>query len=95
MSSLHKRLEVLEKKMFTDDANLPSCILITTESGRLDAVIDESEIIKLTSDGITYDRKSQELEEDFVLRVAEFSRAKLPAKGVPVLIAQTEKMIKC
>lgn len=95
MSSLHKRLEVLEKKMFTDNENGPACIIITAENGRLDTIPDDSDIMQYTADNVVYDRKTGETEEAFTMRVAEAAKAKLPSPiAVPILMAVTENMMK-
>lgn len=94
MSNLKTRLENLEQKLMIDDTNQPNCIIIIAESGRLDAKPDESPIVRLTSNSETYDREPQELEDNFVLRVAQAAKDKLPLPdSVPTLIAWTEKML--
>jgi len=80
--------------LMTDDGNQPACILIIPKSARLDAEQDESDIIRLTSGNETYDRGTQELEETFVMRVAEAAKSRLPLKnGIPSLFARTSQML--
>ena len=93
MSNLKTRLEVLEKKMITNFDNGPDCVIICAESGRPNAEADTSEICRLTCNNINYDREPQETEENFVTRVAALAKAKLPAKGVPALIAFSQNML--
>lgn len=94
MSSLKTRLENLEKKLFTDNENLPDCIIITAENGRLNSEPDTSKIVRFTTNNEIYDIEPLETEETFVMRAADAAKAKLPAKGVPCLIAITENMLK-
>jgi|LGVF01.1.fsa_nt_gb hypothetical protein len=94
MPNLKTRLENLEKKMFCDKEDMPSCIIICSESARLDAVPDGSPIIRLICDNVNYDRKSQESEENFVTRVAALAKALLPSPhAIPSLLAVTENMM--
>ena len=93
MPNLKTRLENLEKKLFHDNDDRPSCIIIIQAEGRLDAVPDESEIIRLTFDNVNYDKQAGESEEAFTTRVAALAKAMLPKKGVPCLLAVTENMM--
>ena len=93
MPNLETRIEVLEKR-FTSDADLPECILIIPESGRLNAEPDTSQIICLVSDNVTYDREPNETEESFIMRASELAKSKLPLPGaIPNLLVVTENMI--
>ena len=93
MTNLETRIKILEKKLSNDD-NLPDCIIICSESARINAEPDTSKIIRLTTNDKIYDRKSGESEEDFVLRVAESAKAMLPLpSAVPCLLAITEKSL--
>lgn len=93
--SLKTRIEILEKKMCSDNDNGPSCVIICAESGRLDAVPDDSAIIRYMADNVVYDREQGETEKAFTMRAAKAAKAKLPSQiAVPVLMAVTENMIK-
>ncbi len=93
MTNLETRLGILEQKLLCNEEDMLDCLVIVPESGRRNAVSDESEIIRLTTNDKIYDRKSGESEETFVSRVAESAKATLPLpSAVPCLLAVTEKM---
>ena len=93
--NLKSRLEILEKKLLCDEDGRPSCVIIVPESGRLNVEPDTSKIIRLTSDGIIYDRKPEESEESFIERVAKEAEANLLSpSAVPCLLAVTENMMQ-
>ena len=96
MTNLKTRLEILEKKLFHNNEDVPSCIIICSESARLDSVPDESEIVRLTCGNKIYDREpGGETEEAFIERAAEASKALLPSpSAVPVIMASTENMLQ-
>ena len=94
MTSLKTRLEILEKKMLSDNEMMPSSIIISAESGRLDATPDESDIVRYTSDNEIYDREPGESEEDFTARATKAARLRLPSpRAVPTLFAVTKNML--
>lgn len=81
MKNLKTRIQDLEKKLIHNETNIPLCVLIRPESGRKNVEPDTSDIIRLISNGVEYDREQKESEEAFVSRVAGLAKSRLKLPG--------------
>ncbi|WP_299980067.1 hypothetical protein [Desulfobacula sp.] len=92
--TLKKRIEALEMKINCNQEDLPSCIIIQAQGGRLDAVEDETPIMQFHSGNVTYFLEPGETEILFTARAAKAAKNLLPSKmAVPCLMATTSKML--